>query len=503
MDLELDEAQYAAGELPPGWATVGIRDLENIGALELGRGKIISQKDLDAAPGSYPVYSSARKNDGKFGDYGNYLFDEELVTWSVDGGGNLFHRRKHKFSITNVGGYARIKRPEVLGYRYLFHGLTFIHSQVKFDWVQKAHPSVLRNVYDSIPLAPLAEQRRIVDRIDELFSRIEAGERAIAAARVDLKRYRKAVLKAAVTGALTEDWRASHKPRETGEALLARILKERRAAWEAAELAKLKAKGKSAPKTEAEKTKFRNRYNEPGAPNANELMELPEGWIWTSIDQLCPDDTGNGISVAGSLDPPGVPALRLDAITDNGFDYSKRRYIDISAEKAKAMAVREGHLYVSRANGSKVLMGRAILAKEPPELIVYPDTIIRFGIIENHAVWLNAIWPSFVVRNYLEDRAKTSAGIWKIAQSDIKPMPIPLPPADEQAEIVSRIEEALSRADAAEATLDAQTRAARALKQSILKAAFSGHLVPQDPNDEPASELLTRVNSDASPAQTP
>ena len=334
-----------------------------------------------------------------------------------------------------------------------------------------------------------------MDRIDELFSRIESGERAVVAARAGLKRYRKVLLKAAVTGALTEDWRANYPPEETAEALLARILQERRAAWEAAEIAKLKAKGK--PATGKALTALRQKYKPPAEPDADGLPDLPEGWVWATVDHLCPDDTGNGISVAGSLEPPGIPALRLDAITENGFDYSKRRYIQISKEKADKMAIRAGNLYVSRANGSKTLMGRAILAKEPPELIVYPDTIIRFGIILGWAEWLNAIWPSHIVRGFLEDKAKTSAGIWKIAQSDIKPMPIPLPPAAEQVEIVSRVEEALSRAEAAEAALEAQTRAARALKQSILKAAFTGKLVPQNPNDEPASELLKRVKGES------
>ena len=279
-----------------------------------------------------------------------------------------------------------------------------------------------------IPLAPRREREEIVSRIEELFSKIDAGERAISDARAALKRYRTSVLKAAVTGELTADWRAARgEPQESGETLLARILERRWAAWEHNELERLRAKGRPLPKSKAEWAKFHARYSEPVDVDDRGLPELPEGWLWANVDCLCPIDTANGISVAGSSEPPGIAALRLDAITEDGFDYSKRRYIQIAPEKASVMAVREGHLYVSRANGSKPLMGRAILAKAPPGLIVYPDTIIRFGIVGNFALWLKTIWPSRRVRDFLESRAKTSAGIWKIAQTDIKPMPVPVP----------------------------------------------------------------------------
>ena len=345
-------------------------------------------------------------------------------------------------------------------------------------------------------LPPLAEQERIVDRIDELFSSIEAGERAIEQARAGVARYRKAILKAAVTGELTADWRIENPAKESAKDLLARILTARFEAWEKSELAKLDAKGKARPETEKQWEKFRERYKEPTEPDITKLPAIPDSWTWATVDILCPDDTANGISVAGSLEPPGIPALRLDAITPNGFDYSKRRYIDISDKKAASMAVREGHLYVSRANGSKERMGKAILAKKPPELIVYPDTIIRFGILPEFVVWVSMSWKSYLVRGFLEEKAKTSAGIWKIAQSDIKPMPISVPPTNEQAEIVNRVEQALSKADAVEATLDAQSRAAKALKQAVLKTAFEGKLVPQNPKDEPASELLKRIKEE-------
>lgn len=155
------------------WSSAGIADLERDGVLLLGRGKVISKKDLAATPGAYPVYSSAKENDGKFGEYGLYMFGEELITWSVDGGGRLFHRATHKFSITNVGGWIRILQPERIFCRYLYFVLSYLHSQVKFDWVRKAHPSVIRNVYTEIPLPPIEEQKRIVAVLDQAFAALD------------------------------------------------------------------------------------------------------------------------------------------------------------------------------------------------------------------------------------------------------------------------------------------------------------------------------------------
>ena len=144
-------------------------ELVESGAVQLTRGKIISKRDIAACPGTFPIYSSAKDNDGKFGEYGMFLFDEELITWSVDGGGRLFHRPKHKFSVTNVGGVLRIRDTSILDYRYLYFVLTLRHSEISFDWVRKAHPSVIKKLYQNIPLPPLAEQQRIVGLLDEAF----------------------------------------------------------------------------------------------------------------------------------------------------------------------------------------------------------------------------------------------------------------------------------------------------------------------------------------------
>lgn len=153
-------------------------ELIECGLIELGRGNIISKKDMAACPGTYPVYSSAKENDGKFGEYGKFMFDEELITWSVDGGGRLFHRPQHKFSVTNVGGTMRILDTSVLNYRYLYYVLTIRHAEIAFDWVLKAHPSTIRKLYKDIPLPPLPEQQRIVTILDEAFAGIATARAA-------------------------------------------------------------------------------------------------------------------------------------------------------------------------------------------------------------------------------------------------------------------------------------------------------------------------------------
>ncbi len=151
-------------------------ELVDMGVVQLTRGKIISKTDMDAYPGTFPVYSSAKENDGKFGEYGRFMFDEELITWSVDGGGRLFHRPHHKFSVTNVGGVLRILDNSVLDYKYLYYALSLRHSETAFDWVKKAHPSIIRTLYRDIPVAPLPEQRRIVALLDEVFAGIATAK---------------------------------------------------------------------------------------------------------------------------------------------------------------------------------------------------------------------------------------------------------------------------------------------------------------------------------------
>ena len=140
--------------------------------IKLGRGNIISKIDIANFPGEFPIYSSAREKNGTFGYYGKYMFDEELITWSIDGGGRLFYRPRHKFSVTNVGGTLRILDSEFLDCRYLHLVLTYLHSRIRFDWVYKAHPSVIRKVYNEIPIPSLQTQIEIVDKLNGAFSEI-------------------------------------------------------------------------------------------------------------------------------------------------------------------------------------------------------------------------------------------------------------------------------------------------------------------------------------------
>jgi type I restriction enzyme S subunit len=172
------------------------------GIVKLGRGNIISKKDIAAKPGSYPIYSSARENEGKFGEYGDYMFDEEMITWSIDGGGRLFYRSKHKFSVTNVGGTLRVLDAQLLDIQYLHRVLQNLHSQRVFDWVFKAHPSVIRKVYDAIPMPPLDEQMRIVARLDSMRAKTSEMVAAFDAKLVAAKNLHQSILESAFAGEL-------------------------------------------------------------------------------------------------------------------------------------------------------------------------------------------------------------------------------------------------------------------------------------------------------------
>ncbi|MBB1435724.1 restriction endonuclease subunit S [Pseudoalteromonas sp. SG43-6] len=144
------------------------------GEIILGRGNIISKDDIDAHPGPYPIYSSSAHNNGKFGEYAKFMFNEELVTWSVDGGGSLFYRPKHKFSVTNVCGFMRVKA-SYLDAQFIYYCLSNQHKYMTFDYTSKAHPSVIKKLY-SLPNIDLKIQQKIAHVlavIDETIEKIE------------------------------------------------------------------------------------------------------------------------------------------------------------------------------------------------------------------------------------------------------------------------------------------------------------------------------------------
>ena len=128
------------------------------------------------------------------------------------------------------------------------------------------------------PLAPANEQAQIADTLDALFSDVDAGVAALERAGERLKLYRASVLKAAVEGSLTADWRRRNPQAEPGAELLKRILVERRRCWEQDQIRKFQEREKTPPKN------WKARYKEPVAPDTAELPPLPEGWCWGSLD---------------------------------------------------------------------------------------------------------------------------------------------------------------------------------------------------------------------------
>ena len=169
------------GNSYPNWKTIKLANLEDDKLIRLGRGDVISKTDIANYPGEYPIFSSSVKNEGLFGRYGKYLFDEELITWSIDGGGHFFYRPKQKFSVTNVSGWLRVLSPN-LNCRFLVLQLQRLHEKQTFDYTTKAHPSVIRDTY-KLQIPCVEEQQKIATFLTALDDKIKAEETRLTAAK--------------------------------------------------------------------------------------------------------------------------------------------------------------------------------------------------------------------------------------------------------------------------------------------------------------------------------
>ena len=338
-----------------------------------------------------------------------------------------------------------------------------------------------------LAIAPIHEQPRIVAKLEELFSDLDAGVAALERARANLKRYRAAVLKAAVEGKLTERWRKAHPlpGRQAGDVehaskLLERILAERRRKWEKAQLAKFAAAGKAPPKG------WKDKYPEPAKPNTTDLAELPEGWCWASIDQLA-SQVRNGLPQKPASEPPGFPILRINAVRPMSVDLTEVRYLSKARDDVEDYFLTDGDLLFTRYNGSIDLLGVSGMVRNCEKETLHPDKLIRVRTV------IVSPLPEFIEiasnvgfsRKFIQARARTTAGQTGVSGSDIKEAPIPLCPLEEQRCIIEEIETRLSTVSKSMVDIETGIDRGTRLRQSILKRAFEGKLVPQDPNDLP------------------
>jgi len=330
-----------------------------------------------------------------------------------------------------------------------------------------------------IPIAPLEQQKRIVAEIEKQFSRLDEAVANLKRVKANLKRYKAAVLKAAVEGKLTEEWRKQHPDVEPASKLLKRILAERRQKWEEAELAKMKAKGK-VPKDD----KWKRKYREPPKVDASNLPDLPTGWVWTNFEQLA-EDIPNALK-AGPFGsalkksfyvPKGYKIYGQEQVIRDDPSYGDYYINEARYKQLESCAVKSGDMLVSLVG----TIGRILVLPEDIEPGIINPRLVKmsldFRLVD--PIFIRAYLQSPYVK-YLFAIASHGGTMDILNMTILKGIPIPLPPSEEQKMILDEFERVATIEAELEKTSSTNLLRAERLRQSILSKAFSGELTVED-----------------------
>jgi type I restriction enzyme, S subunit len=200
-----------------------------------------------------------------------------------------------------------------------------------------------------IPLPPLAEQCRIVAKVEILTAKSRRAKEALDAIPALLERFRQSVLASAFRGDLTADWREKNPDVEPAEELLMRIRAERRRRWEGAELAKMRAKGK-VPGDDG----WKEKYDDPAPVDANELPELPEGWCWTSFETVGEVHLGRQRAPQYQTGRFSRPYLRVANIKDDRIAFDDVLEMDFDDEDFDHYQLRPGDVLLSEGQSPEL-----------------------------------------------------------------------------------------------------------------------------------------------------
>ena len=327
---------------------------------------------------------------------------------------------------------------------YLFY---YLYSPYGQDYVQKNFKGTAQGGINLtfaketfIPLPPTEEQHRIVAKIEELFTKLDAGIEALKKIKAQLKRYRQAVLKYAFEGKLTAEWRKAHKNElEPASVLLIKVKEER---------------------------KKKGGFKELPQVDTSNLSELPESWTWTPLGRIVEFEYGKGLRKDRRVFGGTVPVYGSNGIVG---------YHDIPLTNNACLVI-----------GRKGALGEVHLSRVP----CWPIDTTYYVYASNG---INLYFLYYLLCTLRLNALDKSTAIPGLNRNDAYKLSIPVASTIEQQKIVEEIDRHFSMADEIERVVDQGLKQAERLRQSILKRAFAGKLVPQDPNDEPAEKLLKRI----------
>lgn len=347
------------------------------------------------------------------------------------------------------------------------------------------------------PLPPLREQYRIVEKTEALFSELENGIEQLKTAQQQLKVYRQSVLKSAFEGKLTSEWRKSQisRQKDGGQAnpksQITGMAAEPTVTYRPASAKELLERIKQEREAQAKES---GKKLKPIAPLTEkelaELPELPEGWSWVRLYEVAESSLGKMLDQQknkGTL----LPYLRNINVRWGSFDVGNLAEMRVEDSESDRFGVKYGDLIVCEGG-------------EPGRCAIWRNQVPNMKIQKAlHRVrFINAVKAEyffyFMLLSGMSDTLEkyfTGTTIKHLTGESLNQFPMPVCSPAEQHQIVQEIETRLSVCDKLEETITASLHQSEALRQSILKKAFEGKLVEQDPKDEPAGALLERIRA--------
>lgn len=361
---------------------------------------------------------------------------------------------------------------------YLFHFLQFnygyINKRPRGVGIPHVEPEILWNI--EIPIPPFSEQDRISNKIEELFTKLDAGIQDFILAKEKLKIYRQSILKNAFEGKLTEEWREIHKKDIESVSIILEKLKNER------------------------KKTFGKKYKKTTQIETSELPELPKGWAWTNIESLAEvvpnaikaGPFGSALKKAFYV-PEGYKIYGQEQVIRNNPYYGDYFIDEDRFKSLKSCKVKPGDVLISLVG----TIGKVLILPEDIEPGIINPRLVKFSLDERivNNKFIKIYLESTAVRHFFS--IASHGGTMDILNLTIlKNLPISLPPLQEQNVLIDEIEQKFIIIDEIEREIDLNVLRAQKLRQSILKKAFMGQLVPQNPDDEPAKQLLERIKAE-------